>query len=262
MSTSPSIENLRDLDRPGRSAEALARGTAVHKAVERLVLAWPDALPEDGETVLYDLLTEELTLNGFDAAAMAREGPLARACARRLAAMEVERRARGIEIRVEESIALTFDAPFAPFTVIAKADRIEVSATGAAVMDFKTGAIPTPKQIATGFAPQLTLTGAILSEAGLRDGPAIDPEELTYVRVTGRAKADEVAVRASGADALSLSQAALAGLKARVARFDDASEPYRSWVAPQFMGNFGGNYDQLARVWEWHVSGGGEGEET
>ena len=29
-----------------------------------------------------------------------------------------------------------------------------------------------------------------------------------------------------------------------------------SWVAPQFMGNFGGNYDHLARVWEWHVVGG------
>jgi RecB family exonuclease len=165
-------------------------------------------------------------------------------------------------LTVEEAVALTFEAPFAPFTLTAKADRIEVSATGAAVMDFKTGAIPTPKQIATGFAPQLTLTGAILAEAGLRDGPAIDPEELTYVRVTGRAKADEVAVRASGAEALSLSQAALAGLKARVARFDDPSEPYRSWVAPQFMGNFGGNYDQLARVWEWHVSGGGEGEDA
>jgi ATP-dependent helicase/nuclease subunit B len=256
------VLNLRDLDRPGRSAEALARGTAVHKAVERLVRTWPDALPEDGETVLYDLLIEELTLNGFDAAAMAREGPLARACAGRLAAMEGERRARGIEIRVEESVALTFDAPFAPFTLTAKADRIEVSATGAAVMDFKTGAIPTLKQIATGFAPQLTLTGAILAEVGLTDGPAIDPEELTYVRVTGRARADEVAVRASGAEALALSQGALAGLKARVARYDDASVPYPSWTAPQFMGNFGGNYDQLARVWEWHVSGGGEGDDA
>ena len=49
--------------------------------------------------------------------------------------------------------------------------------------------------------------------------------------------------------------AALAGLKARVARFDDQTTPYLSWVAPQFMGNFGGNYDHLARVWEWSVAG-------
>ena len=45
-------------------------------------------------------------------------------------------------------------------------------------------------------------------------------------------------------------------LKLGVAAFDDEATPYTSWVAPQFMGNFGGNYDHLARVWEWHVVGG------
>ena len=33
-----------------------------------------------------------------------------------------------------------------------------------------------------------------------------------------------------------------------------------TWAAPQFMGNYGGNYDHLARVWEWHVVGGEEGD--
>ena len=41
-----------------------------------------------------------------------------------------------------------------------------------------------------------------------------------------------------------------------VEAFDDEATPYASWVAPQFMGSFGGNYDHLARVWEWHVVGG------
>jgi hypothetical protein len=50
--------------------------------------------------------------------------------------------------------------------------------------------------------------------------------------------------------------AALEGLKARIARFEDSDTPYLSWVAPQFMGTFGGNYDHLARLWEWHVVGG------
>ncbi len=47
------------------------------------------------------------------------------------------------------------------------------------MMDFKTGQIPSKKQIEAGFAPQLTLTGAILAEAGLKDHPAVEPEELT-----------------------------------------------------------------------------------
>ncbi len=254
------VLNLRQLDRPGQSAEAIARGHAVHRAVERLTVSWPDVLPDDCEGEISKLLHEELSAHGFEDAAMAREAPLARNCARWLAGFEMRRRARGIDIRVEEPLSLTFDAPFAPFTLTAKADRIELSATGAAVLDFKTGAAPSAKQVKTGFAPQLTLTGAILSEAGSKTSGPVEPEELTYVRVVGRKVAGEAAVRASGAEAADLSLAALAGLKARVARFDLATTPYLSWVAPQFMGNFGGNYDHLARVWEWHVVGGDEGE--
>jgi ATP-dependent helicase/nuclease subunit B len=255
------VLGLKELDRPGQSAEAMARGSAIHKAVERLTLAWPDVLPDDCEQQLVDLLHEELTHHGFEDAAMARETPLARNCARWLTGFEMRRRARGIEIRVEEEVALTFLAPAGPFTVTAKADRIELSATGAAILDFKTGAAPTAKQVKAGFSPQLTLTGAILAEAGLKDRGPVPPEELTYVRVVGRKVAGEVAVRGEGAEAQALSEAALAGLKARVARFDDPMTPYLSWVAPQFMGTFGGNYDRLARIWEWSVIGGEEGSE-
>lgn len=254
------VLNLRQLDRPGQSAEAIARGQAVHKAVERLTLSWPDVLPDDCEGEISKLLHEELTHHGFEDAAMAREAPLARNAARWLAGFEMRRRAKGIDIRVEEPLSLTFEAPAGPFTLTAKADRIELSSTGAAVLDFKTGQIPSAKQLKTGFAPQLTLTGAILAEAGSKTSGPVEPEELTYVRVVGRKVPGEQAVRASGAEAAHLSQAALAGLKARVARFDSERTPYLSWVAPQFMGNFGGNYDHLARVWEWHVVGGDEGE--
>jgi len=254
------VLNLRQLDRPGQSAEAIARGQAVHKAVERLTLSWPDVLPEDCEGEISRLLHEELTHHGFEDAAMAREAPLARNAARWLAGFEMRRRARGIDIRVEETLSLTFDAPAGPFTLTAKADRLELSGSGAAVLDFKTGQIPSAKQLKTGFSPQLTLTGAILAEAGSKTSGPVEPEELTYVRVVGRKVPGEAKTLAEGAEAAHLSEAALAGLKARVARFDSERTPYLSWVAPQFMGNFGGNYDHLARVWEWHVVGGEEGE--
>jgi ATP-dependent helicase/nuclease subunit B len=255
------VLRLKPLDRPGQSAEAIARGNAVHKAVERLTLAWPHVLPDDCADQLETLLLEELGHHGFEEAAMAREAPLARNAARWLAAHEAERRMRGIDIRVEEKVSMTFEAPFAPFTLTAKADRIELSATGAAVLDFKTGTIPSAKQVRTGFAPQLTLTGAILAAEGLKDSGPVTPEELTYVRVVGRKVPGEAAVRAIGAEAEEMSQEALTGLKRRVARFDDPSVAYASWAAPQFMGNFGGNYDHLARVWEWHVVGGEEAAE-
>ena len=253
------VLGLEALERPGASAEALARGNAVHAAIERLTLDWPDDLPEDCEAVLHDHLLRELGARGFEDAAMAREAPLARNCARWLADFERRRRARGIDILVEQQGAMTFDAPAGPFTVKAFADRIELSSDGAAVMDFKTGAAPSAKQVKSGFAPQLTLTAAILADGGFErtNGP-VTPDELTYVRVVGRKTAGEVITRASGAEAADLAQAALDGLKRRVARFDDEATPYISWAAPQFMGNQGGNYDHLARVWEWSVIGDGD----
>ncbi|MCS6626250.1 double-strand break repair protein AddB [Roseibacterium beibuensis] len=250
------VLNLRQMDRPGQSAEALARGNAVHKAVERLTLAWPEVLPDDCAGELETLLLEELGDHGFEDAAMARETPLARNCARWLSDWEAGRRARGVEIRVEEKVQMMLPAPFGLFKLTAKADRIELSSTGAAVLDFKTGSIPSPKQVKSGFSPQLTLTGAILAHEGLSDTGPVPPEELTYVRVVGRKVPGQAAVRASGEEAAALSEAALEGLETRIARFDDPNTPYLSWVAPQFMGTFGGNYDHLARVWEWHVVGG------
>ncbi len=252
------VLNLRQMDRPGQSAEAMARGNAVHKAVERLTLSWPEVLPDDCADQLETLLLEELGHHGFEDAAMAREAPLARNCARWLSGWEAERRARGIVIRVEEKVQMLIAGPAGPFRLTAKADRIELSSTGAAVLDFKTGQIPSPKQVKSGFSPQLTLTGAILAHEGLSDTGPVTPEELTYIRVVGRKVPGQAVVRASGDEAVALSEAALDGLKTRIARFDDPDTPFRSWVAPQFMRSRG-DYDHLARVWEWHVVGGEDG---
>ncbi|MNE08484.1 PD-(D/E)XK nuclease superfamily protein [compost metagenome] len=252
------ILNLEPMERPGASAEALARGNAVHKAIERLTEDWPDLLPDDLDAVIERLLLEELGAHGFEDAAMAREAPLAKNAARWLAGFETNRRARGVTLLIEQQGALTFEAPGGPFTLKAYADRIEVGALSAAVMDFKTGQIPTAKQIKAGFSPQLTLTGAILAAGGFEktNGP-VPPQELTYVKVVGRKKAGDVVVRAAGAEAEALCDAALQGLMARVGEFDRPETPYLSWAAPHLMGSYS-PYNLLARVWEWHVIGGAE----
>ncbi len=43
-------------------------------------------------------------------------------------------------------------------------------------------------------------------------------------------------------------------------RFEDEAVPYVSWAAPQFIDSHGGDFDHLARLWEWHVVGEGEAE--
>ena len=254
------ILRLKKLDRPDADAEAMARGNAVHAAIERIVLTWPDALPDGCEGQIADFIHEAMADQGFEDHAMARERPLARNCARWLAGWERERRARGATLLVEQSGQMTFAAPFGLFTLTAKADRIELDASGAAVIDFKTGQTPSAKQVVQGYAPQLTLTAAILAAGGFAV-PASEATELLYVKVTGRKLPGAVIepsriTRNQPLSAAALAEDALENLKQWVARFDDETTPYASWLAPQFMGTFGGNYDHLARVWEWHVVGG------
>lgn len=258
------ILGLRKLDRPGEPAEAMKRGTAIHNAIEKAVTDHPYDLPDDFEHLLAGLIQDELRHQGFEDAAMAREVPLSRISARWLANFERERRARGIKILVEQSGKLTFDGPVGPFTVTAKADRIEMDAQGAAIIDFKTGRYPKRKELEAGFAPQLPLTGAIVAMGGFDCQPTL-PNELTYVRVTGRGEGGEMddvgaSTKKYPAGPSELSQTEFDRLKEAVAIYDDPSRPYVSWEAPQFMGNFGGNYDHLARVYEWMVVGGADGE--
>jgi ATP-dependent helicase/nuclease subunit B len=251
------ILRLRPLDPPDASVEALARGLAIHKAFERLAgeaLADVDA---EARALIEALIFEELGVAGMPQARMAREIALTANVAPWV--LDFERRRRpGARLLVEQSGALTFETPAGPFTLTARADRIEARGAAADILDFKTGAAPSQKQVDAGLAPQLTLTAAILAAGGFVDLGPVTPGELLYVRVSGGRKPGEELARGAG-DAAAMAAAALAGLKRRVAKFDDPAEPYLSWAAPQFMTS-AGDYDHLARVWEWHVIGEAEDE--
>ena len=240
--------------------DARARGTAIHTAFQKFAEAHRSDIPP-AATLFERFLVEALETEGVASHAMARELTLARRLAEWAVGFERERRASARQFLIEQSGALTFEVGDRSFTVTAKADRIEVGGGLAHVLDFKTGQPATKKQMERGFAPQLTLTAAILMGGGFDGLGTLEPGELVYVRVTGRKPAGlakpPLALDASRTEA----ERALAGLKARVARFDDADQPYRSWSAPQFMRDRGiGDYDHLARVYEWHVAGEEAGE--
>ena len=113
--------------------------------------------------------------------------------------------------------------------------------------------------VRVGLAPQLTLTAAIVAAGGFERVAARTIGDLVYVRVSGgRVVGAEVRPAAGAVNALV--GAAMAGLRARAALFEDESTPYPSWAAPQFIARYSGDYDHLARLWEWHVVGDGEGE--
>ncbi len=251
------VLKLRPLPRPGEPVEARARGEAVHRALQRFAERYPAGLPDDAEAMFEALLIGALAEAGMSSAAMAREGALARNAAAWLAAFERGRR-RGALLLVEQKGVLEVGSAAHPFRLTARADRIELRGGVADVIDFKTGSAPSKRQVETGFAPQLTLTAAILEAGGFEDAGRAEPGELVYVRVTGGRKPGEALVRAFQGESGALARKALDGLRRRIARFASPQTPYPSWAAPQFMTEWGGDYDHLARVWEWHVIGDGE----
>jgi ATP-dependent helicase/nuclease subunit B len=83
-------------------------------------------------------------------------------------------------------------------------------------------------------------------------GP-LTPGELLYVQITGGRQPGRLEAR-DGGDGARLSLDALEGLRRRVAHFDRRETGYASWARPQFIRS-GGDYDHLARLWEWRVIG-------
>ncbi len=253
------ILKLRPLERPDEPVEARIRGTAIHRAFERFAQEHPGALDAAHEDVFAALLVEELALAGMPSARLTREHALARNAAPWVVAFE-RRRREGARLLIEQSGAHVFRTGRGDFTLTAKADRIEHRADGADIIDFKTGLPPSKPQVEAGLSPQLTLTAAILHHGGFADIGPVVPRDLVYVRVSGGRQPGQEIVRASGAESLNLALEALDGLQRRIAAFEERETPYVSWAAPQFIGQFAGDYDHLARLWEWHVIGEGDSE--
>jgi ATP-dependent helicase/nuclease subunit B len=256
------ILNLRPLERPDEPVEARARGTAIHAAFERFAREHGGALTEDHGPLFTDILLEELFRAGVSESRMTRERALARNVAPWVLALEGRRRP-GARLLIEQQGRHGFAAPAGAFTVTAKADRIELRAATGDILDFKTGMAPSRKQVESGLSPQLTLTAAILHHGGFAEAGQAHPRELVYVRVSGGRTPGQEEVRAGDGESLDLALRALDGLRRRVERFDEEATPYTAWAAPQFIDEYGGDYDHLARLWEWHVigdadEGGGE----
>jgi ATP-dependent helicase/nuclease subunit B len=242
------VLKLRPMPPPDERVEVRIRGSAIHKAFERLAEGWTGLAPGSEGAAFADLYIDALREAGATEGSLAREKALADRAGAWVADFERRRREADVSVAVEIEGALPI--PALNFVLKAKADRIEAGRGVAHVLDFKTGRAPTDKEIKTGFSPQLTLTAAILAGGGF-DGITGAPGQLLYVRVTGRSPAGEEVIRAGPGESEVMAADAMTGLAALIARYDDEAQPYRSRTAPRFVKTYPGDYDHLARVREW-----------
>jgi ATP-dependent helicase/nuclease subunit B len=152
---------------------------------------------------------------------------------------------------------LEIAAPGGPFTLTATADRIDRLADGAlAIVDYKTGSPPKLKEVKLGFAPQLPLEAAIARASGFVGLPAgagaVPVARLEYWRVSGGEPPGER--KPLKLDAEAEAAAALDGLRALIAQYDDPATPYPARPRSEWARRFS-DYRHLARVKEWGAGG-------
>ena len=248
------ILRLKPLDAIDEAPGAAERGVKIHEALDQFVKAYPKDLPshDEGLGVLTALgrtafgeLLKRPGVRGF-------WWPRFERIAHWFLDFERGRRASAVEIRGEQKGEITFAAPAGAFTLTATADRIELLPDNAvAIADYKTGAVPSNKQVLSGLSPQLTLEAAIALGGGFPGITAESIDALIYVALKGGAVAGELRrVKFEKMTPNEQAAKARAGLEKFVAAFDEPDMPYLS--KPRvLLERFVGDYDHLARVKEW-----------
>ncbi|MGA9659264.1 MAG: PD-(D/E)XK nuclease family protein [Asticcacaulis sp.] len=255
------ILNIRPLERPNEPVEARQRGTAIHESLERFVTE-NVPLGEAGTQRLTAILDEELQRTLLSPAQMGLQRPLLPGLAKGFVDFEQDRRATKPRLHVEKEGLIELATSRGAFTLTARADRIEVYEDGIEILDFKTGNIPSAKQVKQGFNPQLTLTAAIVSRGGFAGiAPDKPIKDLLYIEVKPDGTTLKKAV-AKGETAADLSEAALISFTRRLEAYARPEKAYLSWTAPLKTKTRAGDYDQLARLYEWDVLGDEEPEQT
>ena len=163
-------------------------GEAWHGALEDFAKAFPaGALPAEARAALVGFARTRFAALLRDPAFSGLDWPNIEKAIDFVIRFESESRGAIERIYVERQGALEFAlSDGAPFTLTARADRIDRLADGEArLIDYKSGTPPSIKEVTIGLAPQLTLEAAILAEGGFADLGPMPPQQALYLKLGG-----------------------------------------------------------------------------
>lgn len=251
------ILGLRVLDPIDADVAAADRGNIIHKALEDFVRAYPKALPDNAHDELLRIGRESF------AHAMDRPGVAAFWWPRFLRIMdwflafETEHRKTTSFAHAEIRGTIVLSGLLRPVTLTGKADRIDMGKDGKVViMDYKTGRVPSEKEIISGLAPQLPLEAAMAARGGFAELGKVQAASLVHLRLTGAEKAGEE--KAISDEEGELAEQTFAKLMEILRLYENPESPYLSRRIPRFEAGLG-DYDHLARTRETSATGeGGE----
>ncbi len=245
------LSPLKPLDNdPG----PLERGILIHDILEKFVSQFPDQLPDNAYDELIAIGKSFFRRFTFAPAFHAFWWRKFVRIADGFIELERGLRTLGHPLGTEVTGSLELKGPSGPFILSARADRMDDVNGEFAVSDYKTGAVPSKKQVETFLVPQLPLEGLIAREGGFDGIKAVDATYLGYVCLSSVKPVEKIHITKEREATTELIGTAEAGLLRLIAKFDDPETPYLSRPRPMFITR-ASLYDHLARVKEWSVPG-------
>ena len=256
------ILRLEPLEEPRGEPDYAERGTLFHAIVQRFVEDEHDPEDDAAMEALYAIAREE-----FDRLALPPETDRKwwarfEGMAERYLSWERERAPRVERSYVEASGFAKVDDETA---LSGRADRIDLMRDGTVeIIDYKTGTVPSNKQVLQLLSPQLPLEAAMIARGAFREIGRAKAGSLRYVHLKPKTKRgsdtslEETKVGDDTRAAYALGEKAWKELVRLLKHYRDPLTPYPSRIMPMREGDMDGAYDHLARVREWST---GEGDD-
>ncbi len=245
------ILNLRPLDPLEQSADAADFGELVHDGMRRFLETAAKHWPVDARTQLHKAMSGALGAAEVRPALIAWWGPRLARIAAWVVETEILRRSAGAP--TETGIECDGVWTIAGFELRGRADRIEVRADGRlAILDYKTGVVPSEREVEIGLAPQLPLEAAMARDGAFGAAFARPSGELTYWHLTGGHKpgAETLLFKGDPTQIAAVVDEVVKQLPLVLSRFAQPDFPYLAQPRPAWAPRFP-DYAQLARVAEW-----------
>ena len=249
------LEPLPPLARP---ADAALRGTLFHNAINEWIRLQPEGLSPVSLRMLLNAGERAFAPFRSDSEINSFWWPRFIKMAKWLSQNEIDYRDGVKLIKTEIPGTVEFDIFGQQYTLYGTADRIDILKNGQArIIDYKTGILPTSKQVTSGLSPQLPLEAAILAYGKFVNLPQLKTASIEYISVGGGRKAGEVLPISSseGVSITELIDQKFEDLKRLIASYYNSNQAYLPRVAP-FKEEAEQDYDHLSRFREWMLGGG------
>jgi ATP-dependent helicase/nuclease subunit B len=253
------VLELQSVDPIGGEPGAADKGNLVHDALANFLASWTGPFDDSAVQALTDI-GEDLfePLDAFPAV-RALWWPRFQRIAAGFVAYEAER-TKFIEQRfLEIGGGVELKLPGFEFRLRGRADRIDQLKDGRlTVIDYKTGQVPSQKQVDALLSPQLPLEAAMIKRFGFKNVPAdADICELLYLQLKGGTE-PLLEVQRNPKETLleDLVEDAWVRFEQLIAHYAKESTGYLSRARVMRERQMAGPYDHLARVQEWALGSG------